>query len=67
MVIKNYISVKTKSSDPKLTVRVPEKLKEKLDFCAKRSGRKLNAEVMMRLTLSLELYELITEVPVVEE
>lgn len=61
---KSYISVGTKSDDPKLTFRVPERLKKELRYRAMRSGRTLNAEIMIRLIQSLDLYELITEAPV---
>lgn len=63
---KKYVSVRTKSGDPKLTFRVPKKLKNELQNCANRTGRTLNAEIMIRLVQSLELYELITEAPISE-
>jgi hypothetical protein len=58
-----HISVQTKAADPKLTFRVPLKLKAELMRRAHRSGRTLNAEIMIRLIKSLELHALITEVP----
>ena len=60
---KKYISVRTKSDDPKLTFRVPKELKSELQSCANRTGRTLNAEVIIRLVKSLNLHELITEAP----
>ena len=65
MNIKNtYISIQTKTNDPKLTFRIPDKLKKELRYRAMRSGRTLNAEIMIRLIQSLDLYELITEAPI---
>lgn len=66
MNIKNtYIAIQTKTNDPKLTFRIPGKLKKELRYRAMRSGRTLNAEIMIRLIQSLDLYEMITEVPVI--
>lgn len=58
-----YLNVRTKTTDPKLAFRIPKKLKDSLDIAAKRTGRTINAEVILRLTKSLESDEFIPEVP----
>ena len=62
----DFISISTKLSDPKITFRVPEKLRGELIYCAQKMGRTLNAEVMIRLIQSLKAHSLITEVPKVD-
>ena len=55
--------LETNASDQKLAFRVPRWMRDAILESAKRSGRKLCAELILRLAISLKDYDDIGQVP----
>lgn len=52
-------------SDPQISLRIPADTKRKLEECAKRSGRSITAELVMRLESTFNDMSVNAELPVI--